>query len=231
MKKIINLLSLIIISISAPICAFSDETKVLSAENVKKLIVSNSKGEIQISSSSSAKKILVTLSKIKFDKQCQFNIGESLGVLSIKVEHQNGIFDKADCVSKLKIEIPTKLIDLDVTTGTGQVTINNIEGAIDFKTATGTVFIKGDVLRNINGKTATGDIQLLFNKCSSRADIDLVSATGDAVISLPSQCKIKVRHKSATGELFNELGESEDYLITIASKSAGGSLKIKKFPK
>lgn len=210
----------------------ASESKEFDATKIKKLEISNPKGDILVqASSSNSKKIIVSVEKIQFDKQCRFNIGQSIATLSVKVDQENSIFDKVNCVTKLKVEVPNQLIDIDVSSGTAGISLVNTTGNINFRTATGAVDIKGDILKNIEGKTATGNMRLSFNKCPSRADIDLVTATGDAEILLATNCKIKVSHKSATGELFNELGESEDYQVKIISKSAGGSLKIKKISK
>lgn len=208
--------------------AFGAEVREFDPANIKKLVVSNPKGEVQIESGPATKKFIVSLEKIKFDKACHFNVDQTSETLSVKIDQDNSLFDKANCVSRLKIEMPSKNTQLEVSTATANVIIKGSSGNIDFKTATGEVRILGDILKNIDGKSATGHMVLSFNKCAGRADVDLMSATGDAEITLPPQCKIKVNHKSATGELFNELGESEDYMVSIVAKSAGGDLKIKK---
>lgn len=222
-------LGLVTILIAFPTLSLASDTREFDAAKVKKLEISNPKGEILVTiSKNNLKKIFVTIEKIKFDKQCRFNISESSDTLSVKVDAENALFDKVNCVTKLRIEVPNSLFSFDASSGSASITFIDVLGTINFKTATGTVSIKGEVLKNIDGKTATGNVSLNFKKCLGRADIDLVSATGDAEVVLPTNCKIKVTHKSATGDLFNELGESEDYQVTIVSKSAGGSLKVKK---
>jgi hypothetical protein len=219
------------ISFGQSFAAFGGETKEFDSAPIKKLQIANPKGEILVNYVKNSKKIVVSIDKIEFDSKCKFILSASIGVLKIAVENENAIFDKANCVSKLKINIPNKSVGIDVTSGTASIKIEGVDGTIDFKTATGAVEINAEALKNITGKTATGNMRLSFNNCPSRADIDLVSATGDAEIRLPSQCKIKVNHKSATGELFNELGDSEDYQVLISSKSAGGGLKVRKLTK
>lgn len=217
-----------------PCAAFSGEIvkKEFDSASFKKLEISLPKGEISIMGQShNSKKILVSLEKIDFAKNCKFNLSESVGVLGVKIEQENALFDKVNCVAKLKVEIPSKLIDLDVSSGTALIKIVDIEGVINFKTATGAVDLSADEFKNIDGKTATGNLRLALKKCSHRADIDLVTATGDTEIYLPATCKIKVNYKSATGSLFNELGESEDSLVLVNQKSATGGLKIKKLVK
>lgn len=208
--------------------AHSSETREFDGSSIKKLELSNSKGEILVVGSLTAKKITVSIDKIQFDKKCQFKIQSDMGTLTAKVEQENILFDKSNCIAKIKIEVPIQMIDINVSSGTANIKLVNIQGKVDFKTATGPIDISGELLKNIEGKTATSNMRLSYHKCPARADINLVTATGDTEILLPQNCKIRVSHKSATGELFNELGESEDFQVHISSKSAGGSLKIKK---
>lgn len=220
-----------LLSLTLKNTAYSAETKAYESFGVKKIEITNPKGEINIIGSPGLKKIMVSIDKIHFDKQCTFNITNTLGVLNAEVAHE-AMFEKANCVTKLKVEVPSnKIFSFDVTTGTANISMIDVLGSVEFKTATGSVDIKGESLKNIDGKTATSNMHITFKKCPGRADIDLVTATGDSEIVLPTTCKIKVTHKSAMGELFNELGESEDYQVHINSKSANGSLKIKKLVK
>ncbi|MDD4973998.1 MAG: hypothetical protein PHY93_06585 [Bacteriovorax sp.] len=208
--------------------AQSAETKEFDSSSIKRLEISNPKGEILVVTSPNSKKIIVTIDKIQFDKQCHFNLSSSLGTLKAVVEHEHALFEKANCITKLKIEVPNKVIDIDVSSGSSSIKLMDAQGKVDFSTATGPVEIHGDALKNIEGKTATSNMRISYSKCPTRADINLVTATGDTEIYLPANCKIRVSHKSATGDLFNELGESEDFQVHISSKSASGSLKIKK---
>lgn len=225
MKRIFFLLFLVSIS------AYAVETREFDGTGINKLEISNPKGEIFVSSNKNSKKIIVTIDKIEFDKKCKLIIVPEMGVLKVKVEHENALFDKANCVTKMKIEVPNTVFDSELSSGTANIKLANLDGRVDFKTASGTVEINGTVLKNIDGKTATGNVRLNYNSCPKRADINLATATGDAEIFLPGHCKIRVSHKSATGDLFNELGDSEDYQVLINSKSATGSLKVRKLVK
>jgi DUF4097 and DUF4098 domain-containing protein YvlB len=209
----------------------SAETKDFESAGIKKLEVSSPKGEIVITTVKGSKKFVVTVDKIQFDKKCKLTMESSMGTLKVVIDHENALFDKANCVGKIKIDAPLMAFDSDVSTGSASLKMTGVEGKIDFKTATGSVDITGDVLHTVEGKTATGNMRLAYNNCSGRADIDLVTASGDAEIYLPTQCKIRVTHKSATGDLFNELGESENYQVLINAKSATGNLKVKKIGK
>ena len=122
----------------------------------------------------------------------------------------------------------TQSFDMDITSGSALITIKDVAGNINLKTATGSVSVEGDVVKNISAKTATGAMSFSYKTCSGRADLDFISATGKAVVNLPASCKIRVDYKSATGKLFNALGESEDFQVLINAKSASGDLSIGK---
>lgn len=222
---------IVFISCTTFVAATENSTKEFLASQIKKIEIKNPKGEIGLIGTKGAKKISVVFEKVQFDSNCKFTQELSAGVLTLSVTHESGLFEKANCVSKILLSIPSSLPEVDVSTGTGLVRFQGVDSAIDFKTATGNVEIRGESLKSISGKTATGTVFLSYQTCPKRADIDLISATGDAEIQLGGSCKIRVNHKSATGELFNEMGDSEDYQVLISMKTASGHLKVKKLAK
>lgn len=201
------------------------------AAQIKKLEIKNPKGEVVVLGSKGAKKISFTHEKIQFDSKCRFQQETGAGLLKLSVSHESGLFEKANCVSKITVTVPSSLGEIDVSTGSGNVRFAGVDSAVDFKTATGNVEIKGENLKSVSGKTATGNISLSYVNCPKRADIDLMTATGDAEVFLGSGCKIRAGHKSATGDLFNEIGDTEDYQVLLSMKSASGNLKIRKLTK
>lgn len=205
--------------------------KEFEASSIKKLEIKNPKGEITVLGMKGLKKIAIKFEKIEFDSKCKFQQEENAGVLKLSVVHESGLFEKANCVGKLTVNVPSILSEVEVSTGSGQVKLAGVEAAMDFKTATGNVDIKAETLKSVSGKTATGNIALTYLSCPKRADIDLMTATGDAEVVLGASCKIRATHKSATGDLFNEMGDNEDYQVLVAMKSASGNLKIKKLSK
>ena len=207
------------------------ESKEFEASQIKKLEISLPKGDVTLTGSKTAKKITVAIEKIHFDPKCKFQTTESGGTLKIEVLNESGLFEKINCLSKIKIEAPASLKEIEASTASGNLQFAGVDSVIDFKTASGNVDIKGEMLKTITGKTASGNISLSFMNCPKRADIDLLTASGDADIRLGTNCKIRVNHKSAAGELFNEMGDSEDYQVLISMKSASGDLKIKKLTK
>jgi len=221
------------ILVTVSMSAFTAEPviKEFEAASMKKIEIKNPKGEITVLGMKGLKKISVKFEKVQFDSKCKFVQEENAGKLLLSVVHESGLFEKANCVGKLTVNVPTGLSEIEVSTGSGQVKFAGVDSAVDFKTATGNVEIKGEFLKSVTGKTATGAIVLTYYSCPKRADIDLITATGDAEVNLGPGCKIRATHKSATGELFNEMGDNEDYQVLVAMKSASGNLKIKKLTK
>lgn len=201
------------------------------AAQIKKLEIKNPKGEVIVIGSRGAKKISFTHEKIQFDSKCRFQQETGAGLLKLSVSHESGLFDKANCVSKIIVNVPSALGEIEVSTGSGHVKFAGVDSAVDFKTATGNVEIKGENLKSVSGKTATGNISLSYVNCPKRADIDLMTATGDTEVFLGPGCKIRTGYKSATGDLFNEIGDTEDYQVLLSMKSASGNLKVKKLIK
>lgn len=203
------------------------------AQGVKSLLVSVPKGRVSLSSSKTQKDITVKIiesNKIYSDnKKCVKTVGLENTQLNVKIASENILFEKADCNYDVMIVVPaTQNFDMDITSGSALIMIKDVGGALNLKTATGTVSVEGDVVKNISAKSATGAMNFGYKTCSGRADLDFISATGKTTINLPAACKIRVDYKSAAGKLFNALGESEDYQVMINAKSASGDFSIGK---
>ena len=203
------------------------------ALGIKSLIVSVPKGRISLTSSKTQKDITVNIiesNKVYSDnKKCVKTVGLENTQLKVKIASENILFEKADCNYDVMIITPAaQNFDMDITSGSALIMIKDVNGALNLKTATGTVSVEGDVVKNISAKSATGNMNFGFKTCSGRADLDFISATGKTILNLPAACKIRVDYKSATGKLFNALGETEDYQVLITAKSASGDFNIGK---
>lgn len=228
-----SLLLTLFFSLSNP--SFADvKTAPLSfpVAGVKTVNVSVPKGNITISGSKTQKDISVIVNGPKKDdgKKCIKSVGLENSQFFVKISSENILFEKADCEFDVAIVMPmSSTFDMDISSGSAKVLINDLNGAINLKTATGDVSVSGDVLKNISAKTATGSLNFSYKTCNGRADVDFMSATGKAAIKLPGNCKIRVDYKSATGKLFNAIGESQDYQVLINAKSASGDFSVNKY--
>jgi hypothetical protein len=201
--------------------------------SVKSIAVSLPKGNISLSSSKTQDDISVSIvqtAKENLDqKKCVKNVGLENSQLVVKIASENILFEKANCQYDVTIVVPSKaVLDLDISSGSAVVNIKDVSGVLNFKSASGNLNVVGDTLKNISAKTATGAMIFSYKKCSGRADLDFISATGNMVLNLSDSCKIRVSYKSATGKLFNALGEKEDYQVLINATTATGDLKIGK---
>ena len=204
------------------------------ANGIRTVMVSVPKGRISIASSKTQKDISVNViesNKIyKDNKKCIKSIGIENTQLNVKVTSENILFEKAECNYDVMIVVPgAQSFDMDISSGSALIMVKNVNGNINLKTATGSVSVDGDVIKNISAKSATGAMTFSYKTCSGRADLDLMSATGKMTLNLPAVCKIRVDYKSATGKLFNALGETEDYQVLINAKSASGDFTIGKY--
>lgn len=226
---------LISLILSTLMCSFASDTVApltFPAAGVKTVNISVPKGKITVSGSNNQKDISVTVVGPKKDdgKKCIKSVGIENSEFFVKISSENILFEKADCDFDVTVVMPlTANFDMEVSSGSAQVIIKDLNGAINLRTATGDVFVQGDVLRNVTAKTATGALNFSYKTCNARADIDFMSATGKMSLKLPVSCKIRVDYKSATGKLFNAIGESKDYQVLINAKSASGDLTVNKY--
>lgn len=234
MSSVLSLM--FVIALSSQIVVAAGPTPVLAnfpALGIKSIMVSVPKGRISITSSRTQKDISVNIiesNKIYSDnKKCIKTVGLENAQLNVKIASENILFEKADCNYDVMIITPfAQTFDMDISSGSALIMIKDVNGILNLKTATGTVSVEGDIVKNISAKSATGNMNFGFKTCSGRADLDFISATGKTSLNLPTSCKIRVDYKSATGKLFNALGETEDYQVLINAKSASGDFSIGK---
>lgn len=189
-------------------------------------------------------KAFVEVKKVKWGKDCEESVVQFGPTLTVKIKSA-GIFSKDECRVDLVIKVP-KSLDMEISNGTMETTIKGIEGALNYKSASGNLkaqgqFIKVDVKVAssdifIDGMTGPGilvgasaDMKLVFAKCPTKASkLSITRASGDAEIFIPKNCKLKTQNKTASGESFNEFGDTMDYDLEISSVSASGDFKLKK---
>jgi DUF4097 and DUF4098 domain-containing protein YvlB len=197
-------------------------------------MISVPKGRVSLTASKNQKDSIsvniIESKKVYTDnKKCIKNVGLENTQLNVKISSENILFEKADCNYDVMIVVPaSQNFEMDVTSGSALVMVKDINGNLNLKTATGTVSVESDLVKNVSAKSATGNMNFSYKTCSGRADLDVITGTGKTLINLPATCKIRVDYKSATGKLFNALGESEDYQVKINATSASGDLTIGK---
>ncbi len=205
---------------------------VFPKEGINELKVSTPKGKIDIQTDAKAKDFVVTIKPLshtqnKDEKKCIVETGLKGESLNISISSENILFDKATCDYDVKIKGPINLLRLTtLNSGTADIKVGHIQNELSIKTASGNVELETEGLKILNFTSATGNLWAKFKTCSSRADFDLITATGKIDLHLPKKCALRVDFKSATGKLFNSVGESKDYLLKINGRSASGDLSI-----
>lgn len=201
------------------------------AAGIKKIEVSVPKGSITIMNSKTQKDISVSVKRknVNDEKKCIQTVEIQDTVLVVKIASENKLFNKSDCDYIVSVVAPAAHnVNLDVSTGTAEVSVKDINGAMSITTGTGNVKVVSDILRDINVKTGTGALDLRYKTCSGRADIDIISGTAKTMIELPESCKIRVDYTSGVGKLFNGIGESETFDVKIKATTGSGDLSIVK---
>ncbi len=229
-----NLLLIIVALICFNVVASVDSTKNISfpKNGVKELKVSTPKGKIEIVSDSKSRDFKVSIKQLNGtqkndEKKCVVETGIKGEALVISISSENILFDKATCEYEVKIIVPEKtLLQTSINSGTADINVQQVDNELSIKTAAGNVMVETQTLKNFSFTSATGSLLGKFKSCSSRADFDLITATGKMDLQLPKNCALRVDFKSATGKLFNSIGESKDYLLKINGKSASGDLSI-----
>ncbi len=85
----------------------------------------------------------------------------------------------------------------------GSLVVSGFSSEIEAITNVGNMTFR-DVTGPIVAKTATGEINIVFNKVSQSSPISLVSATGAIDVSIPSTTPTNLELKTAMGEIFTD---------------------------
>ena len=211
-----------------------DNNKTVSfpKNGIRELKVSTPKGKIEVIFDSKARDFKVSINQLsntqsKDEKKCIIETGIKGESLIISISSENILFDKATCDYDVKVIAPTAaLMQTNINSGTADIKVLQADNDLSIKTASGNVNVDTQSLKNFSFTSATGAFLGKFKSCSSRADFDLITATGKMELFLPKNCALRVDFKSATGKLFNSIGESKDFLLKINGKSASGDLSI-----
>jgi hypothetical protein len=219
------------------------ETQSFETKNLKSVEVSNQSGNVIVSATRGMQATVIT-NKIKFSEKCKMFVGRENDTLVIKVE-KSGLFSDAECQVDFDVKAP-KNVDLDLNLGKGKLTVNEIEGLLEFKIGTGHVVAKGSFprvdgvsgagdieIKGLNGggdiKTGTGNVNLTFAGKAIKGDLDLKSGTGNATLLFPKGTKVKTSFLAGAGDLMNELGDSPGADYRVSMKSGAGNLNVKSY--
>ncbi|MEO1257336.1 MAG: hypothetical protein AAFZ15_01015 [Bacteroidota bacterium] len=172
MKKLISnftfLLAVICLAFSSPVFSQIDE----SFSNVKKVKFDIAVGDIQLQKSNSGKtELLGNYDEGKLNVEVLFKNGELSVIEKTKKKKTRGSID-----SKYTLSIPDDIF-VNINTGTGDVSLNDLSTKTNINTGTGMVSFQ-----NYNGasklNSGTGNVRVI----DSKGDIDMNSGTGNVMI-------------------------------------------------
>lgn len=229
-------------------CLFSasifavEEVKVFDSKGLSEVVVENTSGKVTVMSTEDGKATVGAL-KNRFSDKCKMTMDKSGRQLVVKVEKNKGEFSAEDCDVDLQVKVPKKM-DLKVIAGSGKLTINDVEGELEFKNGSGSLvaigkFSKIDgktgsgkvIVKGLTGggeiKSGSGEVDLTFATSALKGEIDIKTGSGSANLSFPQGTKIKTKYKAGMGSYSNQLGETPNAPFEVSMKTGSGNLNIR----
>lgn len=220
----------------------AEEVKVFDSKGLSSVEVENTSGKVTVMSTEGDKASVGAL-KNKFSDKCKMTMDKSGHKLVVKVEKNTGEFSAEDCDVDLQVKVPKKA-NLKLIVGSGKLTINDVEGELEFKNGSGSLvaigkFSKIDgktgsgrvIVKGLTGggeiKSGSGEVDLTFAVSPTKGDIDLKTGSGSATLVFPQGTKIKTKYKAGMGSYINELGETPNAAFEVSMKTGSGNLTIK----
>jgi len=238
MKKIIALFLLVASSITYA----ATDHRVYDAHDIHSIFIKSGSGNIKIGASQD-EKIHIALLKRQFDDNCKLLIEKANKVLIIKSTNKSWL-KSSNCEVDFGLKIP-KAINLDLKSGSGDLSIADIKGKLKFSLGSGDVTINADI-SNIDGQTdsgsiyikgltgdanlqsGSGDINLVYHSLPDAGKINIKTASGDAELCLPSQSKVLTDLRTSNGHISNAFKDSKHPDFKISIQSGSGSVTLKK---
>lgn len=188
-------------------------------------------GDIQIESNlfetMSTNKELKIISK---DSDLSFNGTDNYNKLSIECDE----ISYTETLDEIKVYIGCdakitlpKGMRISAMTGVGDIKASNIR-RINVATGSGDVKVT-NLLESIKGATGAGDFKIIFIKNAIRGEVDLATASGDALITLPADSTVSYQAASISGSTECELPQNDRAPFKVKFAAASGDLSIVKW--
>ncbi len=223
--------------------SFAAETTEFDSKDINDVEIEITSGNVTLTAVEGAKATVVA-TKNKFNEKCRMKIEKQGDTLVIDVERVNTL-SLDDCDVNFDVKVP-KVVDVEVTIGTGFLSITGIKGDLDYTIGRGNVLADG-TFEKIEGKTGSGDVaikgltgggdvkmgsgkvDLTFATADLKGNIDLKTGAGDATLLFPKGTKVKTDFRAGTGDLTNELGDNPKADFRVSMKSGTGDLNVKTY--
>lgn len=222
----------------------TSEPKEFEVKDLTGVSVENTSGKVFITETDGSKAYVVA-TKNKFGDKCKMTVERSGNKLVIKLEKTSSFFSTEECNVDFQVKVP-KNVDLNITLGSGNLTVKGIHGDLAFKIGSGDILADG-TFRKISGfsgsgkialrgligggelKTGSGDMDLTYAVASLNGELELKTGSGRTTILFPKGAKIKTNFKAGSGKLSNELGDTPEASFKVSMKTGSGDLNIKSY--
>lgn len=206
---------------------------------LEKIRVVNTSGKITVNPMP-AQKVIISINKKKFSERCTADITRpEIAQILVEVNKPLGEICEAD----IELQVP-KDVALDITSGSGNVDVNGVSGALHFTIGSGSLQAKGD-FKSLEGKSGSGDVKLEglghggnVNVGSGHVDmsfidnpqgeVDVKTGSGNATLHFPKDSKIKASLEAGSGATDNQFMNSPSG-FGVSLKSGSGDLTVKSY--
>lgn len=219
------------------------ETIELESKNLSEVFVKNTSGEVSISSCD-GEKAIVLIKKNKYSDSCKMSVTRSGDKLLVSQEKGKSVLGKpiGDCDVDFELKVPRN-VDLNLVSNSGQLSVAGITGALSYKIGSGNITADG-FFKNIIGKSGSGkvdikgltggaeieigsgEIALNVQNTMTEEKLNIKAGSGNINLFFQKSAKIKTSFKAGSGEISNEIGNSEDALYQVSVSTGSGDLNI-----
>ena len=218
------------------------ESKDFDAKYVKSFVIENMQGDISITGVTTPR-ALVVADEVKFPEDCILDVKQEGTEITAKVD-QKSFMRKGDCKVNFTISVPPNT-NLEIKLGSGNLTILNAQGKIQYKVGNGDVNVDGDIA-DIDGKIGSGKTtvsglkgkasffagsgthKITYAKVPSKGELEIKTGAGATDVLLPADSKFALDAKIGAGSVHNEIGETKSAKFKITYKAGTGDLNINK---
>jgi hypothetical protein len=204
-----------------------------------KIHITNTSGKITITPMP-LQKVIIAISKKKFSERCTATIARpTIDEVLIEVNRPLG----ETCEADIDLQAP-KDVALDIVSGSGDVSINGVNGPLNFTIGSGSLQAKGD-FKSVEGKSGSGSVKLeglthggnvtvgsgavdVSFLADPEGSFDVKTGSGAATLKFPKGSKINASLEAGSGAVNNDfLNYQNGYGISV--KSGSGDLNIKSY--
>ncbi|MGE4132144.1 MAG: DUF4097 family beta strand repeat-containing protein [Bdellovibrionales bacterium] len=216
------------------------DTHSFGLTDITKVEVHNSSGDVKVIGVTSGQAI-VTATKKQFGSHCKMTIEQRQATLFVEVRQAENSFFGCDVDFEIKAPQAAKL---ELSSGSGDLTIQGTSGDLEFRTGSGDVIVDGEI-KTIMGKAGSGDVsikglttggtivtgsgkmKLVFSIPPAIGELELKTGSGDAEVVLPKAARVRTSLAVGSGKIRNEVGNDASSKFKITARSGSGDLKVR----